>query len=80
LQIKGKKITGVAVQRKRKERIADGEALFSFSDLIPALQFRHPAKCLLILSSINSLILTPFPFGPWSKKGLQIGLQLVFNL
>jgi hypothetical protein len=35
---------------------------------------------LLILSSINFLILTPFPFGPWSKKGLQIGLQLVFKL
>jgi len=34
----------------------------------------------LILSSINFLILEPFPFGPWSKKNIQIGLQLVFKL
>jgi hypothetical protein len=80
LQIKEKKITGVAVQRKRKERIANGEALFSISDLIPVLQFHYLAKFLLILSSINTLILTPFPFGPRSIKELQIGLQLIFNL
>ena len=65
------------IRAEKKERIADGEALFSFFDLILVLQFLHPAKFLLILSSINSFILAPFPFGPWSKKGLQIGLQLV---
>jgi hypothetical protein len=44
------------------------------------LQFLPPVKFLIILSSINFLILAPFPFGPWSKKELQIGLQLVFKL
>ena len=34
----------------------------------------------LILSSINFLVLAPFPFGPWSKKKIQISLQLVFKL
>jgi len=53
--------------------------LIFLCDLILVLQFLHPTKFLLILPSINSLILAHFSFSPWSKKRLQIGLQLVFK-
>jgi hypothetical protein len=61
------------IKRKEKNRV-------SCADKTWFLQFLPSAKFLLILFSINFLILAPFPFGPWSQKGLQIGLQLVFKL
>jgi hypothetical protein len=64
----------------RKLQIKEKKNQDSCADKNVVLQFLPPTKFLLILSSINFFILTPFPFGHWSKKWLQIGLQLVFKL
>jgi hypothetical protein len=42
-------------------------------------QFLPSAKFLLILSSINFLILAPFPFGPRSKKGFKLACNWSSN-
>jgi hypothetical protein len=61
---------------------AKRDQLSYFPFLIESLFFNFFTRqnFFLILSSINFLILAPFPFGPWSTKKIQIGLQLVFKL
>jgi len=49
----------------RKLQIKGKKNQDSCADKNMVLQFLPTAKFLLILSLINFLILTPFPFGPW---------------
>jgi hypothetical protein len=58
----------------RKLQIKGKKNRASYADKNVVLQFLPPAKFLPILYSLNFLILAPFSFDPWSKKGFQIGL------
>jgi hypothetical protein len=51
----------------------------SCADKNVVLQFLPPTKFLPILSSLNFLILAPFPFHPWSKKGFKLACNLSSN-
>jgi len=68
------------MEPNRKLQIKGKKSRASCADKNVVLQILPLVKFLPILSSLNFLILAPFPFGPWSKKGLQIDLQLIFKL